>query len=185
MRRTTLSRHRPALALVVLAAACVTGLPPTTGTQAVPLVIAADIKTRAVRGALAEISLSSDNAAIRYGVYLDTLVGPTPEEYLYAWAHPRPWLDAMVANGLVEGLFGVPAYRSGLPRTAFAIEIGEPYPAGPDTLAVVYDWCVRRFPTENGIVGTATVWRDAFVRADSGWARVGHVRTMAPSACTP
>lgn len=173
-----------ALAVVGVLAGCVTAFPPATGRPAVTAPVAADLKTRALRGALAEISLSSNNAALQYGVYLDTLVGPTPEEYLFAWAHPRPWLDAMVATRLVEGVFGVPAQRGGLPRAAFAVEMGEPYPAGRDTVEIVYAWCVRRFPTRNGLVGAATSWRDAFVQVDSGWARVRHLRTVAPTACT-
>jgi hypothetical protein len=119
------------------------------------------------------------------GVYLDTLVGPTPAEYIYAWAHPHEWLDAMIATKLVDGVFGVGGVRRGMARTAVAVEIGEPYPAGGDTLEVAYDWCLRGLPAERGSGGRASSWRDAFVRADTGWTRVRHQPAVILSACTP
>jgi len=108
-----------------------------------------------------------------------------PEAQLYEWGHPRPWLDAMVATHKVDGLFGVPTRGDLLPRSAFAIEVGEPFRAGGDTLQIVYDWCLRHFPTTRGSAGQATAWRDLFLRADTGWTRVGHFRVSASSACTP
>ncbi|HET7042506.1 MAG TPA: hypothetical protein VFI13_10825 [Gemmatimonadales bacterium] len=170
---------------LLLLTACTGGLAATTGTQAVPDPVAAILKTAAVRGARQEISRSSGGAQLRSGVYLDTMVGPTPEAQLYEWSHPRPWLEAMVSTQLVEGLFGVPGRRDGLTHSAFAIEVGEPFPGTADTLQIVYAWCVRRFPVRAGNAGTASVWRDLFVRADTGWSRVGHLRAVAPAACSP
>ena len=155
----------------------------TTGTQAVPDAVAAILKTAAVDGAREEIARESGNAGLRQGIYLDTLVGPTPEAQLYEWAHPRPWLEAMVATHRVDGLFGVPGTGQGLPRTAFAIEVGEPFGGGADTLQIVYAWCLRSFPARAGRASSPAVWRDLFVRADTGWARVGHLRALAPTSC--
>jgi hypothetical protein len=174
-----------ALITVALAAACTGGMPSVTGTAATSPANAAELKTAALRGARLEISRTTGNGATVYGVYLDTLVGPTPAEYLYSWAHPREWLEAMIASKQVDGLFGVGGARRGIPRTAVAVEIGEPYPAGGDTLEVAYDWCLRRLPAERGTGGRASSWRDAFVRADTGWTRVRHLPTVILSACTP
>lgn len=177
--------NRRALLGVALLGACAGGIPSATGTQAVPDPVAAILKTAAVTGARAEIARESGNTGLRTGIYLDTLVGPTPEAQFYEWAHPRSWLEAMVATGKVDGLFGVPSQGDELRRSAFAIEVGEPSPAGGDTLQIVYAWCVRSFPTTQGSAGPASAWRDLFIRADTGWARVAHLRTPAPSGCAP
>jgi hypothetical protein len=155
-----------------------------TGRQTVPTDVGAGLKTAAVIGAREEISRGSDNSGLRYGIYLDTLVGPTPADQLYEQAHPRPWLDAMVATHKVDGLFGVPTRGGGLRHTAFAIEVGEPFPGGHDTLQIVYDWCVRSFPTTRRGGARASVWRDLFIRSDTGWTRVAHLPTSALSACS-
>ena len=75
----------------------------------------------------------------------------------------------MVATKLVDGTFGVPATRSGLRVSGYAIEVGEPYPAGRDTLEIIYAWCARPFPTTQDVAGPASVWQDAFVPSDTGW----------------
>ena len=173
------------LAALLLAACAAGGMAATTGTRAVPDPVAAVLKTTAVDGAREEIARSTDNAGMRYGIYLDTMVGPTPEAQLYEWAHPRAWLDAMVATRRVDGLFGVPGRNDRLPRTAFAIEVGEPFPGTGDTMQIVYDWCVRQFPAERGGASRIAAWRDLFVRGDTGWTRVGHRRAVAPTACSP
>lgn len=173
------------LPALLLLAACAAPRAATTGVQTVPDAAAAILKTFAVDGAREEIARSTDNAGTRSGIYLDTLVGPTPEAALYEWAHPRPWLDAMVATHKVDGVFGVPSRGAHLSRSAFTVEVGEPTPAGHDTLQIVYDWCVRHFPVRSGSAGPASVWRDLFVRSDSGWTRVAHLRAVAPTACTP
>ena len=173
------------LAALLLAACAAGGMAATTGTRAVPDPVAALLKTAAVDGAREEIARSTDNAGTRYGIYLDTMVGPTPEAHLYEWAHPRAWLDAMVATRRVDGLFGVPGVGQGLRRTGFAVEVGEPFRGGGDTLQVFYAWCQREFPTRAGRASAPAVWRDLFVRADTGWARVGHLPALAPTACTP
>lgn len=177
-----LPRPLPAIALL---GACTGAIPAATGTQVVPDATAALLKTAAVNGAREEIARESGHRGLAQGIFLDTLVGPTPEAHLYEWGHPRPWLDAMVSTRRVDGLFGVPARRTQLPRTAFAIEVGEPFRAGGDTLQIVYDWCVRSFPATRGSAGPAAVWRDLFVRADTGWTRVAHLRALAPTACSP
>lgn len=178
------SRVRGALALA-LVAGCAGGTPPAMGVPAVAPADAAELKTGALRGALIEIGRGTGNGATVYGVYLDTLVGPTPEAYIYAWAHPREWLEAMVATKLVDGVFGVGGLARGMIRNGIAIEVGEPYPAGRDTLEVAYDWCIRQIPAERGSGGRASSWRDAFVRADTGWTRIRHLPTVILSACTP
>jgi len=179
-----MSRWAPAFA-IILATACTGGMPSVTGSPAVAPADAAELKTGALHGALAELARSTGNGATVYGVYLDTLVGPTPEAYLYAWTHPREWLEAMVATKLVDGVFGVGNAPRSLGRTGVAIEVGEPYPAGRDTLEVAYDWCLRRIPAERGSGGRASSWRDAFVQADTGWTRVRHLPTIILSACVP
>jgi hypothetical protein len=178
-------RTRSSFLAGVLTLGCAGGLGTLSGVQAIPATNSAVVKTRAVRGALAEIARSSENTGLRYGVYLDTMVGPTPEAYLFEWAHPRPWLGEMVSTGLVAGVFGVPSRRSAMPRSAFAIEVGEPYPTRGDTVEIVYDWCVRRFPAYRGEAGPATTWRDTFIPGDTGWIRLRHNREIAASACTP
>ena len=111
---------RAALGIVTtFVTACVGQLPPTTGAPAAAPATTPELKTKALQGALAEISRS--NTVTRNGVYLDTLVGPTPDEYRYSWSHPRQWLEAMVATKLVDGTFGVPATRSGLRMSGYAI----------------------------------------------------------------
>ena len=134
MRTATLTRRSLAFLALVLAAGCTGGMPAVTGTPAVAPADAAELKTGALHGALAEIARSTGNGATVYGVYLDTLIGPTPEAYIYSWTHPREWLEAMVATKLVDGLFGVGGAVRGMRRTGVAIEVGEPYPAGRDTL---------------------------------------------------
>lgn len=174
-----------ALLALALLAGCAGGMPSVTGSPAVAPADAAELKTGALHGALAEIALNTGNGATVYGVYLDTLVGPTPEAYIYDWAHPREWLEAMVATKLVRGTFGVGTAARGMSRTALAVEIGEPYPAGRDTFEVAYDWCLRPIPAERGSGGKASSWRDAFVRADTGWTRVRHTPAVILSACSP
>jgi hypothetical protein len=166
-----------------LLAGCVGAPPPTTGRPALAPAPTAELKTKALHGALDEIARG--RSIPRDGVYLDTLVGPTPDEFLYTWSHPREWLDAMVATKLVDGTFGVPTLRTGLGFVAAAVEIGEPYPVGRETLAIGYAWCLRPFPTVKGRAAPASVWIDAFVRADTGWIRVRHTPATAISACTP
>lgn len=176
-------RH-PVPAFLILAA-CAAPHSAITGVQTVPDAPSAILKSAAVHGAREEIELSSDHTGMRNGIYLDTLVGPTPPEALYRSSHPRAWLDAMVSTHQVDGLFGVPL-RNGRPlQDGFAIEVGEPSPAGHDTLQIAYDWCVRRFSVKRATPGPASVWRDLFVRSDTGWARVAHLRTVAAAACTP
>ena len=148
-------------ALLLLSMACTAAPLAPGGVQTVPDATAAILKTAAVNGAREEIARGSDNAGTRNGIYLDTLVGPTPPQGLYELSHPQAWLDAMVATHK------------------------EPFPAGKDTLGIVYDWCTRRFPARRGSAGPASVWRDLFVRSDTGWARVGHHPAVAPAACTP
>ena len=172
-----------ALAMSLLLAACTGALPPMTGVPAVAPAMAAELKTKAVHGARDEIR--REYSITLRGVYLDTLVGPTPEEYLYSWAHPQEWLEAMVATKLVDGTFGVPATRGGIPVVGFAIEVGGPYPAGRDTLEIIYAWCARPFPTTQNVAGPASVWRDAFVPSDTGWTRLRHLTAVAISACSP
>lgn len=173
----------PLYALLLLAAC---GAPSTTlsGRQAVPDAASALLKTAAVSGAQAEIALNSENTGLRVGTYLDTLVGPTPPAALFERSHPRAWLDAMVSTHQVDGVFGVPT-RAGPGRNVFAIEVGEPFPGGRDTVEIAYAWCVRRFPTRAGTAGAPKAWRDQFIHSDTGWARVAHLPAVAPSACTP
>lgn len=156
-----------------------------TGTQVIPLRLATELKTLAVRNARDEIDRGSEGGALRYGVLLDTMVGPTPEAYLYTASHPRPWLGAMIDAHLVDAVFGVPGNDRGLPRLAFAIEVGEPYPLKADTVEIAYAWCVRRFPVIQGQAGRPAVWRDAFLPSDTGWVRVRHLRTIASTSCIP
>lgn len=170
---------------LTLMAGCAGGMAATGGVPAVAPADEAELKTAAMHGALEEIGRTTGNGALVYGVYLDTLVGPTPEGYLYAWAHPHEWLEAMVATKLVKGVFGVGYGTRGILHTGAAVEIGAPYPAGRDTFEVAYDWCLRAIPAERGSGGKASSWRDAFVRADTGWTRVRHTPTIILSACTP
>ena len=70
-------------------------------------------------------------------------------------------------------------------RRVIVIEVGAPYPAGRDTMGILYDWCIRRLPYRDGAPGTnISVWRDSFVRSDTGWRRVGHAPAVAPTGCT-
>jgi len=170
---------------MMLLAGCSGAMPPATGTPAYPDDVAAALKTVALAGARAEIDRSNGGRALATGVYLDTLVGPTPEAQRFEWAHPRPWLEAMVATRKVDGLFGVPSLRDQLPHQAFAVEVGEPFHGEADTVQIIYAWCIRSFPTRRGQAGPARAWRDLFVRADTGWARVGHRPEAAAFACTP
>lgn len=185
MRRAALTRRSRFALTLVLVAGCAGGMASVVGSPAVAPADAAELKTGALHGALDEIARSTGNGATIYGVYLDTLVGPTPEAYMYAWAHPHEWLEAMVATKLVRGVFGVGNIPPGMSRPGVAVEIGEPYPAGRDTLEVAYDWCIRSIPAERGSGGRASSWRDAFVRADTGWTRVRHLPAVILSACTP
>lgn len=174
-----------AAALGVLLAACAAGLPPATGRPALAPPDEAELKTFAVRGARAEIRRAGADA-IRLGVLLDTLVGPTPASHRHEETHRTEWLEAMVATHLVDELFGRASERRGLVRRAVVVEVGAPYPQGRDTFAIVYDWCVRSLPTSEGTrSGDVSAWRDAFVRADTGWTLIGHTRVLAPVACSP
>src|SRR5437868_2083411 len=98
-------RPGAAFLIVALATGCAGGMPSVTGTAATSPANAAELKTAALHGARLEIARTTGNGATVYGVYLDTLVGPTPAQYIYSWAHPREWLEAAVATKLVDGLF--------------------------------------------------------------------------------
>ncbi|HVX87792.1 MAG TPA: hypothetical protein VG940_02610 [Gemmatimonadales bacterium] len=179
-------RSHHLIGLTALLCACATaGLGEPAGRAALAPADAAELKTRAVKGAREELARTAGSQLVTQGLYLDTLVGPTPEEYFYTSAHPTRWLEAMVANHLVDGTFGIGSARQGY-LLAIALEVGEPFLAGPDTLGIIYSICQRRLPSQRGgHVGGIDVWQDRFVRADTGWARVAHGRTVAPMACTP
>lgn len=167
--------------LLLAAAAC--AIDPT-GTQGVTPETTWQVKTIALRGAREEIARNGGSTA-RGGVYLDSLVGPTPKEYLYRKAHDPRWIDSVIAEGLIDRAFGIPRERSGLAQLSFAVTVGEPYPAGGDSVAVVYAWCPRTFPAEPFRTGKASSWRDTMLRTDSGWVRVQHAPTVAISSCSP
>lgn len=170
---------------LLLVTGCMMATTGPAGRAALAPADAAELKTRAVKGARQELARTAASELVTQGLYLDTLVGPTPEEYYYTPSHPVEWLEAMVANHFVEGTFGIGDPRQGY-QLAFALEVGEPFPAGRDTLGIVYSICQRRLPSRRGgHVGGIEVWQDRFIRADTGWARVAHGRTVAPVACTP
>jgi hypothetical protein len=170
------------LALTLLLAACACAVQPK-GAPVMPATVSDEIKTGAVRSALAEIGREGGGAGLKRGVYLDSAVGPTPEEYMYQRSHPTAWLESIVAAGLVDGIFAIPRSRSGLRQVSYTLEIGEPYPAGRDTVQIIYAWCARTFPTTPGAVAPGGVWRDALLPADTGWVRVGHAPTSVIGAC--
>ena len=178
MRRSTL-----ACLLALAGIGCAAGVTPPTGERTFGDPTSNAIKTLALKHALAELSRSTNNAGPRFGVYLDTMVGPTPEEYFYAYSHPRDWLDSMVEARLVEGLVGRIAVRQTVQRVGFAVSMGEPYRVGRDTVEIVYAWCLRRFPTQPWTVAQGGVWRDAMLLGDSGWTRVKHTPAVATVAC--
>jgi hypothetical protein len=169
-----------ALALAAALTSCATQ---PRGEAVMPATLSDEIKTVAVRNALAEIGRATGGTELKRGVYLDSAVGPTPEEYLYRRAHPDGWLQSIVAAGLVDGIFGVPRTRSGLRQVSYTIEVGEPYPAGRDTVQIVYSWCARPFPATPGTVAPGAVWRDALLPSDTGWVRVTHAPTTVIGAC--
>lgn len=148
-----------------------------------PATVSDAIKTGAVRSALAEIGRAAGGTGVKRGVYLDSAVGPTPSEYMYQRAHSEGWLHSVVAAELVDGVFSVPRTRSGLRQVSYTIEIGEPFPAGQDTVQILYAWCARTFPTTPGAVAPGAVWRDALLPADTGWVRVAHSPTTVIGAC--
>jgi hypothetical protein len=162
---------------------CAAGVTPPSGERVFGDPTSNAIKTVALKHALVELSRSTNNAGPRLGVYLDTMVGPTPEEFFFEYSHPRDWLDSMIETRLVEGLVGPIAVRQTVQRVGFAISIGEPYRVGRDTVEIVYAWCLRRFPTQPWAVATGGIWRDAMLLADTGWIRVRHSPAMAPVAC--
>jgi hypothetical protein len=178
VHRTTLTSG-----LIVLALGCAAGMTPPTGERTFGDPVSNAIKTIALKHALAELSRSTNNAGPRIGVYLDTMVGPTPEKYFYQYVHPRDWLDSVAEAKMVDGLIGPIAERRTVQRVGFSIAMGEPYPAGRDTVEIVYAWCVRSFPTQPWAASNGGIWRDALVRGDTGWARVSHSPAMAPVAC--
>ena len=168
------------LALVVALGSCATQ---PQGKSVMPATVSEEIKTIAVRHALAEVARATGGSELKRGVYLDSAVGPTPEEYMYQRSHPDTWLQGIVAAGLVDGIYGVPRTRSGLRQVSYTIEVGEPYPAGRDTVQIVYSWCARPFPATPGAVAPGAVWRDALLPSDTGWARVSHSPTTVIGAC--
>jgi len=168
------------LALFVALTSCATQ---PKGEAVMPATVSDAIKTVAVRNALAEIGRATGGSEVKRGVYLDSAVGPTPEEYMYRRAHPEAWLESIVAARLVDGVFGVPRTRSGLRQVSYTIEVGEPFPAGRDTVQIVYAWCARTFPSSPGVVAPGAVWRDALLPSDTGWARVSHSPTTVIGAC--
>ena len=178
-------RHLNAVITLLLTTGCTGGMQAATGSSALAPADAAELKTAALRGARLEITRSTGNGATVNGVYLDTLVGPTPEASLASWSHRREWLDAMVATHLVDGLFGVGNERRLTTRNGIAVEMGDPYPSGRDTLEVAYDWCLRPIPAIRGEAGKPSAWRDAFVKSDTGWTRVRHLPAVILSACRP
>jgi hypothetical protein len=172
-----------ACCLAVLALGCAAGMTPPTGERTFGDPTSNAIKTVALTYALAELSRSTNNAGPRVGVYLDTMVGPTPEEYYYEYVHPRDWLDSVADAKMVDGLIGPMAERRTVQRVGFSIAMGEPYPAGRDTVEIIYAWCIRSFPTQPWSATNGGIWRDAMLRSDSGWTRVRHSPAMVPVAC--
>lgn len=100
--------------------------PAPTGQSVMPATMSDEIKTVALRNALTELARGAGGTGVRRGVYLDSAVGPTPEEYVFRRHHPGGWLGSIVSAGLVDGLFAVPRTRSGLRQLSYTIEIGEP-----------------------------------------------------------
>lgn len=174
------------LMLGLFAAACATaGLGPPPGQAALAPAEEAELKTLAVRGVHEEMQRVGANGPGRLVIFLDTLVGPTPAEFMYDWTHRPEWLEAMRTTKLVDELYGPRGERDRLVGRAIVIEVGAPFPSGRDTMGILYDWCVRRIPSRTGAPGTnVSVWRDFFVRSDTGWRRVGHVPAVAPTGCT-
>lgn len=185
-RRDARMTRQVGVGLLLLLAACAAGgTTAPSGRAALAPADAAELKTRAVKGAREELGRTAGSQLVTQGLYLDTLVGPTPAEYFYATAHRPEWLAAMVTNHLVDGTFGIGDPRQGY-LLAFALEVGEPFPTGRDTLGILYTICQRQLPSRRGgHVGNIEVWQDRFIRADTGWARVAHGRAVAPMACTP
>lgn len=174
-----------ALGLAALLSACAAGLGVAPGQAALAPAEEAELKTLAVRGVHEELQRAGANGPGRLVIFLDTLVGPTPTEYMYDWVHRREWLEAMQASKLVDELRGPREDRDRLVGRVIVIEVGAPYPAGRDTMEILYDWCIRRLPARDGAPGTnISVWRDSFVRSDTGWRRVGHAPAVAPTGCT-
>ncbi|HEX7918520.1 MAG TPA: hypothetical protein VF454_03905 [Gemmatimonadales bacterium] len=194
-----------ALGLTLLLVACAAGgLGAPPGQAALAPADEAELKTLAVRGMREELRRIGANSPAGLLVFLDTLVGPTPEEFVYDWVHRREWLVAMRTTHLVDELYGPRAERDRLEprsiadelhaprgiqdrsaRLAIVVEVGAPFPLGRDTLAIIYDYCIRPVPSTDRAPGAnISVWRDSFVRADTGWARVGHAPTVAPTGCT-
>lgn len=174
-----ISRSLAVAALVALAS-CAT---PPQGRQVMPSTVTDEIKTGAVRSALAEIGRTTGGTELKRGVYLDSAVGPTPSEFMYQQGHSATWLQSIVAAELVDGIFSIPRSRSGLRQVSYTIEVGEPYPAGGDTVQIAYAWCARPFPSTPGAVAPGAVWRDALLPADTGWVRVAHAPTTVIGAC--
>lgn len=162
---------------------CAAPLAAPSGERSVVDATSNAIKTTALRHALEELSRSTGSAGTRYGIYLDTMVGPTPKENFFEYVHPRDWLDSMVAEKLVDGLIGPVSVRQTVQRAGFSISMGEPYLAGRDTVEIVYAWCVRRFPTQSWAVANGGIWRDAMLLSDSGWTRIKHSPAMVSIAC--
>jgi len=153
------------------------------GVPVMPSTVSDQVKTGAVRSALAEIGREAGGTGLKRGIYLDSAVGPTPEQFMYSRAHSEAWLQSVVAAELVDGIFSIPRTRSGLRQVSYTIEIGEPYPAGRDTVQIIYAWCARPFPSTPGAVAPGAVWRDALLPADTGWVRVAHTPTTVLGAC--
>ena len=145
----------------------------------------AQIKTQAMHGVREELGRNGLLGPGTVVIYLDTMVGPTPPEAYYDRVHRREWLAAMQGGRLVDALVGPRTDRRGLDQWGLVVEVGAPFPQGRDTIGVIYDWCLRRLPLNRGATGgNVKVWHDAFVRADTGWTRVGHAPAVAPLACT-
>jgi len=171
-------------AVVALVVAILSCAPPApTGQSVMPATMSDEIKTVAVRNALSELARATGGSEVRRGVYLDSAVGPTPAEYMYRQWHSQEWLASIVEAGLVDGTFGLPRSRSGLRQLSYTIDIGEPYPAGKDTVQIVYSWCARPFPATPGAVAPGGVWRDAMLQSDTGWVRVTHSPTTVVGSC--
>lgn len=179
-------RRLAILLLALVATACATaGLGPPPGQAALAPADEAEIKTLALRGVRQELMRAGLLGPGYIVVFLDTLVGPTPAEQLYDWTHRPEWLEAMKVNGLVDALVGPRTDRRGLDSWGLVLEIGAPFPQGRDTISILSDWCVRRLPLRRGVTGgNMRAWRDDFIRADTGWARVGHAPAIAPMGCT-
>ena len=174
------------LLVSLVAASCVTQSNPATQPPT-PLSVsgsAQDLKDRAVHAAIAEINLGSGGQSLRYGVYLDSLVGPTPKPYLHEHAHPSAWLKRLVDDHVIDGIYSVPDTRSQLPLVVFAIEVGEPYPLKGDTAEILYDWKVRRIPAVPD-PSCGHGWRDTYVFADTGWAHINHTTFVSMATCGP